>query len=257
MQRTKIKCPLCGQEISRSNYSKHQRRHENHPETFDKGGKVPSHDGLFCQFCGKECKNKNSLVQHEIRCPDNESRINVAIKGFNTGNLIPWNIGLTKETSASVEKQSSSLKEYYADKQGAFFGKNHTEESKIKISNSRKKYLSAHPEEVPYVLNHSSKVSFPEWYFMNILNEREIQFQYNYPVGRYRLDFANPSTKRYVEIDGEQHYLDKRIVEHDLERNNVLKELGWCCIRIRWSSYKKLKLEEKNEIINQICSFLS
>lgn len=28
-----------------------------------------------CVYCGKQCKNKNSLVQHQIRCPDNPDRI--------------------------------------------------------------------------------------------------------------------------------------------------------------------------------------
>ena len=29
----------------------------------------------ICKFCGKECKNKNSLIQHEIRCRHNDDRI--------------------------------------------------------------------------------------------------------------------------------------------------------------------------------------
>ena len=29
-----------------------------------------------CQYCNKECKNKNSLVQHEIRCKLNPNKIN-------------------------------------------------------------------------------------------------------------------------------------------------------------------------------------
>lgn len=29
----------------------------------------------FCKFCGKQLKNKNALVQHEIRCKENPNRI--------------------------------------------------------------------------------------------------------------------------------------------------------------------------------------
>lgn len=86
MQRKKIQCPLCGQYISVSNYSKHQRRHRNHPETFiEKDTYQLDHDGLYCKFCGKECKNKNSLIQHEIRCKKNPNRLytNIVIEGFN------------------------------------------------------------------------------------------------------------------------------------------------------------------------------
>ena len=28
-----------------------------------------------CKYCGKICKNKNSLAQHEIRCKENPNRI--------------------------------------------------------------------------------------------------------------------------------------------------------------------------------------
>lgn len=72
----KIKCEICGQEITAINYTKHLRRHQNHPETFNKSnGKYKlTHDGLICQFCGKEYKNRNSLCNHERLCKDNPNR---------------------------------------------------------------------------------------------------------------------------------------------------------------------------------------
>ena len=30
-----------------------------------------------CKYCNKECKNKNSLAQHEIRCKNNPNKIQV------------------------------------------------------------------------------------------------------------------------------------------------------------------------------------
>lgn len=30
---------------------------------------------MNCQYCNRECKNKNSLIQHEIRCKSNPDRI--------------------------------------------------------------------------------------------------------------------------------------------------------------------------------------
>ena len=29
---------------------------------------------FICKYCGKSCKNKNSLAQHEVRCKYNENR---------------------------------------------------------------------------------------------------------------------------------------------------------------------------------------
>ena len=34
---------------------------------------------LYCKYCGKECKNLNSLKQHECRCKQNPNRIKITI----------------------------------------------------------------------------------------------------------------------------------------------------------------------------------
>ena len=44
-------------------------------------------------------------------------------------------------------------------------GKHLSEERKNKTSTSMKKFFKEHPDRVPYVLNHSSKESYPEKYF--------------------------------------------------------------------------------------------
>lgn len=33
---------------------------------------------FICKYCGKVCKNKNSLVQHEIRCKENPNKIDIS-----------------------------------------------------------------------------------------------------------------------------------------------------------------------------------
>lgn len=40
---------------------------------------------MKCKYCGKECKNLNSLKQHEIRCKLNPNRIKVVNNTKNTG----------------------------------------------------------------------------------------------------------------------------------------------------------------------------
>lgn len=105
----KVICELCGQKISASNYSKHLRRHQDHPETFSK--RYLDHDDLFCKFCGKSCKNKSSVIQHEIRCKLNPSRINIVVEGFNSAGRVAWNRGLTKETDTRVAKRCATFKQ--------------------------------------------------------------------------------------------------------------------------------------------------
>ena len=38
---------------------------------------------LFCKFCNKECKNKNSLVSHERMCKDNPNKVDSLFKTLN------------------------------------------------------------------------------------------------------------------------------------------------------------------------------
>lgn len=122
--------------------------------------------------------------------------------------------------------QSLSLTKFYSDREGTFKGRTHTEESKLKISEARKKYLSEHPDKVPYIINHSSKESYPEKYFKEVFVNEELPLKYHKQVSKYELDFYNEDFMVDVEIDGEQHYLDKRISKSDSERDEYMKNLG-------------------------------
>ena len=211
---------------------------------------------LICKYCGKECKNANSLRTHEILCKKNPNHQDSPFAKFNkiraetTG---AWNKGLTKETNEAVKRQAQSLSKSTKGRPG----RKHTEEEKQKISNSRKAYLSANPDKVPYLLNHSSKESFPETYFKELFIAEGIHLTYHHQINKYELDFCDLEKKIDIEIDGEQHYVDKRIVKSDIDRNNYLIELGWQVYRIRWSEYKKMTFVDKEKIINEIKLLLS
>ena len=112
MQRTKVACQYCGKEISRSNINRHEESCKN---SVKKVSYALDHDGLVCKFCGKDCKNRNSLCNHERMCKMNPTRQQgVGFESFNTdrkaGNVSTWNKGLTKETSSGVLKRSITLK---------------------------------------------------------------------------------------------------------------------------------------------------
>lgn len=65
---------------------------------------------VFCKHCGKQCKNKNSLTQHELRCKENPDHILSIVEGFNNRGRNPWNLGLTKD-DPRVAKQASATSE--------------------------------------------------------------------------------------------------------------------------------------------------
>lgn len=96
-------CEYCGRTISLSNMSKHIRSHQK--------GNVKNHysldhDDLCCKFCHNEYKNKNSLVQHEIRCALNPHKLhsNTPNEFLYTKGHSPWNKGLTKHTDERVRQ---------------------------------------------------------------------------------------------------------------------------------------------------------
>lgn len=70
---------------------------------------------FICKYCGKQCKNKNSLAQHEIRCKENPKRINCQCNNFNNCGRIPWNKGLTKESDKRIKNQAEKYKQNYKD----------------------------------------------------------------------------------------------------------------------------------------------
>lgn len=227
--------------------------------------------GRFCSnhcrhvFIGKQAKNR-SITRPRKHHIGNWKCCHCGLV-FNTRRLLtehkhnehphpkghPWNKGLTKETSELVKKQSETFSRKIAAGEitPSMKGKHWSEEDKKRISEQRKQYLKLHPEKVPYVLNHSSKESFPEQFFRKAFtNEGFPKFTQDKYVNGYFLDFAFEGLYKYIEVDGEQHYLDKKIVEHDIIRQKNLSSTEWKCVcRIRWARFQKLSNECKHRFI--------
>jgi len=126
-----------------------------------------------------------------------------------------------------------------------------TDEIKQKISSSRKKYLKENPDKVPYKLNHYSKgQSYPESYFEKWLSDNGVSFISEQQVSIYSIDFRIGDIA--LEIDGEQHYVDERIVKSNFYRDEYLKSIGIETIRVRWSHYQKLSDIEKKDYLNNL-----
>ena len=131
-----------------------------------------------------------------------------------------------------------------------------TDEIKKKISIARTNYLKENPDKVPYKLNHYSKgQSYPESYFEKWLLDKEVSFISEQQVSIYSIDFRIGDIA--LEIDGEQHYVDERIVKSNFYRDEYLKSLGIETIRVRWAHYQKLSDEDKKDYLNNLYSHLT
>jgi very-short-patch-repair endonuclease len=255
--RQKLTCPICGKQIARGScFTRHLNSHNSiHKRTithiFDY-----TH-GLICSYCGKQLKNKHALVSHELRCSKNPLKIDTLGQYDKVGHTA-WSKGLSKESSSILKKRGEKLSAKYKNNELISFWKNKhmSQTCKNKISEKLKEAISNNPNNFYYVKCHSSKPNYVENYFIEVFNKENINVNYHYMVGRYQLDFCNIKYKKYIEIDGEQHYTDKRIVKHDIERTKNLALLGWEGYRVRWSEYKQMTYQDKKSIIDKIRNFL-
>jgi very-short-patch-repair endonuclease len=207
-----------------------------------------------CLGCGVTftAERRSKKKYHSIACFNSSPfKKEQARKNLNNP---PWSRGLTKETDARILRQSikSSISLKGNPK---CTGKASTPEKELlrrqRLSENKIQYLLNNPDKVPYLLNHSSKESFPERYFRQILYTLPgIEFKYR--VSLYCLDIAFPIVKLNIEIDGEQHYTDKNVIASNERRNKYLKKHGWKCIRIRWSQYQKLDIDKRRRFITDL-----
>lgn len=221
----------------------------------------------ICPFCNNVFRTRRLLSEHKKLCDLYKNKIvqKYIIDENGKRKLAPgcnaWNKGLKKETDERVKQHGETLSEGYKSGRlvNANTGTHHSDEHKKKISEGRKKYLNEHPDKVPYLINHHSKGdSYPEKYFKEVFDNENVEYKQNYYQSGYFLDFAWPDKKLYLEVDGEQHYRDKRIVEHDKKRTQKLLEDGWTClIRIRWSEYKGLNESQQKEFVKSFIEKLN
>ncbi len=113
-----------------------------------------------------------------------------------------------------------------------------SDETKKKLSDIRIKFLTENPDKVPYVINHSSKKSWPEMVFENaLISSGIIGWQSQYRCGIYKYDIAFPSQKIDVEIDGATHTSEK-VRRIDARRDKWSIDNGWTVIRFKASRIK-------------------
>jgi very-short-patch-repair endonuclease len=191
-----------------------------------------------CRYCSTIFIGNRRLVHHEIRCVKNPERYGLIPESKSRKGMIlgPKHLRPKKIIEPKVKSPYK-----------------HTDESRKKISLARIKYLKENPDKVPYLLNHYSKgPSYPEKYFFEILTKENVNFETEFRIGLYSLDFVVCSKMIDLEINGEQHYLDNKIFESDIRRKAFLENLGWSQIVVRWSEYQKLDRGTKEEYIKEL-----
>lgn len=211
---------------------------------------------LFCQFCNKTCKNKNSQVNHQRLCKSNPNRQSTHFQTDYNKTRKPTN-QFIKAEELGLEKPivSAVVKATLAENNKA---RNWDEVAKQKHSLSMKQAVLENPES--YTQSNRGRVKhikkygltfdggwelkFYEWCIDNNIkiydNTKFFPYIWNEQNHLYNPDFYLPEYDVYVEVKG--YYDDRDIAkwEHFTEKLSVLEK-------------DKIKLIEKNELtINDI-----
>ena len=146
----------------------------------------------------------------------------------NKGKKVPLSIKLKISNSLKGRKLSEEQK-----KKQSITMKKKWKDGKLKGWKTRKKL----------------EPSYPEKFFIKVLNNNNIIFEREKKVGKYFIDFAINDRLIALEIDGKQHNNIER-KKADKAKDKYLKKLGWKVYRIPWKEIKSDigKLYIKNEI---------
>lgn len=199
----KFLCEYCNRLVSLNSKKRHLKAHKDGKSIyFLKSHQSVSHEGLICIYCGKECKNKNSLAQHECRCKNNPNRYMISNSKHKHKCNIPldkrgWSKGLTAKTDERVARATKKMKEYYLDPNhhGAFLGKKHSEETKEKI---RQKALQNTTERH---FGHHKIYSYKDFTFFS-----SYEFKVAQSLDNNNIRWVQPKRLKYIDNKNKLHY---------------------------------------------------
>ena len=77
--------------------------------------------------------------------------------------------------------------------------------------------------------------SYAERFFMGVLKDYNISYEYDKQVGKYHIDFVLGNKSFALEIDGRQHK-EKSLKYRDDKKDKFLIDNGWEVYRIEWNS---------------------
>jgi len=226
-------CDICGKQCHSTTIKQHKRTHN--IDIAKKPKKIIkyalNHDGLICQFCGKECKNRNSLCNHERLCSknpnkqENGSGILIYNNRVKNNEITTWNKGQTKETNASIAKGVETLLKHIEDGTVKVIKYKHTAKDKEKISKARIKQISEGKSNSVGLKGRYKDIwcdsSYELIYLVycldnniNIIRNKDyFPYFYNNEKHNYLPDFYLPDTDTYIELKGRNIYYDEGIVE--------------------------------------------
>ncbi|MEE9449028.1 MAG: endonuclease domain-containing protein [Ignavibacteriaceae bacterium] len=108
-----------------------------------------------------------------------------------------------------------------------------------------------------YLRNKATPAEKLVWIYLRKRLVKRLRFLRQYSVDQYVIDFYSPKIKLAIEIDGDSHFVDKKVIDYDKKREKYIEQFGIVFLRFRnLEIYQNLdkvfeKIEEKvEELIN-------
>ena len=122
-------------------------------------------------------------------------------------------------------------------------------ETKQKVKESLNELFEKHPEKRlnARMAKHrkSGKKTYIEARMIEMLDNMEISYVFQYPILRYNVDFAIPELKIVIECDGEYWHQDK---VKEQKRDAKIKEAGWDIFHFTGSQINTTPKEVEDEL---------
>lgn len=208
---------------------------------------------FVCQYCGRQVGNKGSLANHENACinnPNHKKCLNR--KGHKLG-CIPWNKGLTKETSEIIRKSIDTYKTNLKNKKFILHPHKWTDEEKINLSIKQKIFLLNNKESHVWKRNEKF-ISKPCENLKKFFKDNNINFVEEYePFNdvNYCVDIAFPDEKIAIEVNGNQHYnKDGSLKDYYQKRHDLFVERGWKIFEIHYTKCYNIDINEFTDILS-------
>lgn len=176
----------------------------------------------------------------------------------------PWNKGLTPETDERIRLISEKQK-------GKFVGEETREKLRLarKIHPKKARHTTPHSKETIEKLRKNTARLWAEGRFnkrssieikvKNFLNELQLEFQEEYQVVYYSMDFAFPDKKIAIECQGTYYHIDPRFYPdgpiNAMQRRNYGRDKAkrkFCCDQLGWEIIELWETEINNGEFKEI-----
>lgn len=232
------KCKHCGKEFDdkrklagHSTHCKLNPKYEHNMECLaearthvqkHRNGEFNKEEIQHCQYCGKECHSKNSLLNHERLCKFNPNRVESNLKNLTHKGHKAWNKGLTVETDERVKKQVEKMVKRVENGELNFYKVKRYiyEYNGVKLDGSWELMFAIYLDE------HNIVWERPRSVFTYFFNGKE---------HKYLPDFYLPNSDLYIEIKGQpcdkdyakwEWLIEKHCKKLNVYIGNDLVELG-------------------------------